>query len=121
MKMQENSLLDNTKKIFNVDDSGINMELRQGKVTVKKGSKNVHSLSKGSCDHITVNCCVSATGHVLPPMIIYEKSFPSAPYTAWGPLNALYAKSLNGYTDEELFLVGLSSLLPKHNILVKEC
>ena len=101
--LQENGLLDNAEKIFNVDESGINMELRQGKVIVKKGSKNVHCLSKGSRDHITVNYCVSAAGHVLPPMIIYEKSFPSAPYKARGPLNALYAKFLNGYMDEELF------------------
>ena len=96
-------MLDNAENIFNVDESGINMELRQGKVIVKKGSKNFHSLSKGSRDHITVNCCVSAAGHVLAPMIIYEKSFPSAPYKARGPLNALYAKFLNGYMDEELF------------------
>ena len=101
--LQENGLPDNAEKIFNLDESGINMELRQRKVIVKKGSKNVHSLSKGSRDYITVNCCVSAAGYVLPPMIIYEKSFPSAPYKAWGPLNALYAKSLNGYKDEELF------------------
>ena len=37
--LQENGLLDNAEKIFNVDESGINMELRQGKVIVKKGSK----------------------------------------------------------------------------------
>ena len=36
-------------------------------------------------------------------MIIYKKLFLSAPYKARGPLNALYAKSLNGYMDEELF------------------
>ena len=82
-------MLDNAEKIFNVDESGINTELRQGNVMVKKGSKNVHSLSKGSCDHITINCCVSAAGHVLPPMIIYEKLLPSAPYEARGSLNAL--------------------------------
>ena len=82
-------MLDNAEKIFNVDESGINTELRQGNFMVKKGSKNVHSLSKGSCDHITTNCCVSAAGHVLPPIIIYEKLFPSAPYEARGSLNAL--------------------------------
>ena len=60
--LQENGLLDDAEKIFNVDESGLNMVLRQGKVIVKKGSKNVHSLSKGSRDHITINCCVSAAG-----------------------------------------------------------
>ena len=72
------------------------MELRQGNGMVKKGLKKCHSLSEGSRHHIIVNCCVSAAGHVLPPIIIYEKLFPSAPYKARGPLNALYAKSSNG-------------------------
>ena len=36
-------------------------------------------------------------------MIVYEKSFPSALYKAQGPLKALYAKSLNGSMEEELF------------------
>ena len=34
--LQENGLLDNAEKIFNVDESGINMELKQRKVIVKK-------------------------------------------------------------------------------------
>ena len=37
--LQENGLLDNAEKIFNVDESGINMELRQRKGYCKKGLK----------------------------------------------------------------------------------
>ena len=37
--LQENGLLDNAEKIFNVDESGINMELRQGKVIRKRTQK----------------------------------------------------------------------------------
>ena len=52
-------------------------------------------------------------------MIIYEKLFPSAPYKAWGPLDALYAKSLNGYMDEELFFSWLKFFVAKTQHLGK--
>ena len=48
--------------------------------------------------------CCSASGLTLPPMIIFEKLWPSDPYSQKGPHGCLYAKSPNGYIDEELFL-----------------
>ena len=53
--LEENDLLDNLDKTFNTDESGININLRQGKVVVSHGSKQAHSESKGLHDHITVN------------------------------------------------------------------
>ena len=47
-------------KIFNVDESGINMALRKGKVVVRKGARSAYTHEKGSKDHITVNCCLNA-------------------------------------------------------------
>ena len=55
----EHDLLDKPEKLFNVDESGINMGTQQGKVVVTKGSKQAHSMSKETRDHITVNCCVN--------------------------------------------------------------
>ena len=46
-------------------------------------------------------------------MIIFEKAFPSA-YVAEGPINALYAKSPNGYMDEELFYSWFTKLFIPH-------
>ena len=118
--LEENDLLNKHDKIFNTDESGINMDLRQGKVVVSHGSKQAHSQSKGSCDHITINCPISAAGAALPPMIIFEKSFPSSAYVTQGPINTLYAKSPNGYMDEELFYSWFSKLsVPQTNHLGK--
>ena len=118
--LEENDLLNKRDKIFNTDESGINMDLRQGKVVVSRGSKQAHSQSKGSRDHITVNCAISLAGAALPPMIIFEKSFPSSAYVTQGPINALYAKSPNGYMDEELFYSWFSKLfVPQTNHLRK--
>ena len=63
---------------------------------IERGPKQAHSQSKGSRDHITVNCAISAAGTALPPMIIFEKSIPSSACVTQGPINALYAKSPNG-------------------------
>ena len=109
-RVLENDLLDKPGKIFNTDESGINMDLRQGKVMVSRGSKHAHSQPKVSRDHITINCAVSAAEAVLPPMIIFEKSFPSTAYVTQGPINALYVKSPNGCMDEELFYSWFSKL-----------
>ena len=109
--LEENDLLNSHNKTFNTDESGINMDLREGKIVVSHGFKQAHSQSKGSCDHITVNCAISVAGAALPPMIIFEKSFPSSTYITQGPINALYAKSPNGYMDEELFYSWFSNSL----------
>ena len=97
----EHDLLGKPENLFNVDESGINMDIQQGKVVVTKGLKQVHSMSKGTRDHITVNCCVNANGKCIPPMIIFEKCFLSTAHVKEG--NKLYAKSTNEYMDEELF------------------
>ena len=110
---------------FNTDESGINMELRQGKVVVSHGSKQAQSQSKSSNNHTIVNCAISTAGAVLPPMIIFEKSLPSTTYVTQGPINTLYAKSPNGYINEELFYSWFSKLfvpqtqhLGKRNLII---
>ena len=112
-------LIENDRdKLFNVDESGISMDFRLGKVAVTRGAMHAHSLSKGARNHITVNCCVAAAGQVLLPMIIFEKAFPLSPYFCEGPTNALYAKSPIGDMDllpflewfQEIFIVHTSHL-----------
>ena len=77
-------------------------------------------MEKGRKEHITVNCCLSAAGSALLSMIIYKQSFPSSPYKAEGIPGTLYAKSTNGYMDEELFFNWFSRLfVPRTNHLGK--
>ena len=114
-------ILDKPTRIFKVDESGLNLELRKGKVVVPRGAKHSYSQAKGGRDHITVQCCISASGQVIPPMLIYEKSFPSGNYVEKGPEGAIYAKSANGYIDEELFLVWLTKLFAPHTKHLGKC
>ena len=66
--------------IFNVDETGMSMDRSTGKVCVDRKTKKVYQESSGDREHITANVCCSASGQVLPPMIIFEKCFPSAHY-----------------------------------------
>ena len=40
--LEENELRNKCNKIFNTDESSINMDLRQGKVVISRGSKGMH-------------------------------------------------------------------------------
>ena len=75
----KNNLLDNPCHIYNMDESG--MPLRDK-------------------TQITIVACASASGHTLPPMVIFkgEKFNPmvNVPGT-------LYGMSENGWIDQELF------------------
>ena len=97
-------LIDKPEHIFNVDETGIEMNKQTGKVVVDRCIKKHHQESVGDREHITANVCCSATGQVLPPMLIFQKSFPSSNYASTGPDKCLYAKSDSGYMDGELFL-----------------
>jgi len=92
-------------RIYNCDESGMALDRMTSKVIVQRKTKQAYAESKGSRDHITVHTCVSASGHVIPPFIIFEKSFPSGPYSRTGPDGAVYAVSPNGYMDTELFFL----------------
>ncbi|XP_057297609.1 uncharacterized protein LOC130628645 [Hydractinia symbiolongicarpus] len=106
--------MDKPGTIFNVDESGMNLELRKGKVVIDRSQKHAYSQGEGSREHVTVNCCVSPGRLMVPPFIIYEKSFPSGNYSANGPTDALYGKSNNGYMDEDPFFKWFTRLfVPK--------
>ena len=62
-------------QIFNCDETFLPLNISSKKVIALKNSKHVYSVSRGNSDHITLLCCASEAGIVLPPMIIYSKSF----------------------------------------------
>ena len=114
----ENDIFDKPDKLFNVDESGLNLQLRKGKVVL--GAKQTHSYSKVESWDVTVNCCISAVGDVVLPFIIYKECTPSGNYEEKGPFGALYGESPNGYMDGRLLSFGLksSSYQIQHNLVV---
>lgn len=62
-----------------------------------------HSRQVASSEHITIHCCISASGATIPPFIIYKAAFPGGNYTSGGPDGAIYGKQTTGFMDSELF------------------
>ena len=92
-ELESIDILDKPEHIFNADKTGIDLNARSGKVIVSKNSKHAYSEQKAPRDHITSMTCCSASGQVLRPMMIFEKNWPSGPYSRNGPDGCLYGKS----------------------------
>ena len=90
------NLRNKLSSIFDCDESMVVMDRRTGKVVVSIKTKQAHAETKGTRDHITVNACVSASGLILRPQIIFQQAFPSSPCGRDGPDGALYSISPNG-------------------------
>ena len=79
--LDETGLIDKPSPIFNADESGVNLNSKVGRVVVKTKSKHAYSEQESIKDHITTMICYSASGLTLSPMIIFEKLWPSGPYS----------------------------------------
>ena len=85
-------ILDKPEHIFNSNETEIDLNARSGKVIVCKNSKHAYSEQKAPRDHITSMVYCSAFEQVLRPMIIFEKNWPTGPYSRNGPDGCLYGK-----------------------------
>lgn len=71
--LKENNLLNNPQKIFNLDESGLQMNNNPGKVVTNKGAKMVNCItSSEKGETISIITCVNAEGNFLPPCCIFK-------------------------------------------------
>ena len=111
-ELESIGVLDKPEHIFNADEAGIDLNARSGKVIVPKRSKHAYSEQKAPSDHITSMVCCSASGQVLQPMVIFEKNWPSGPYSRNGPDGCLFGKSAKmGTWNGNIFSHGLKRFL----------
>ena len=118
-ELESMDILNKLEHIFNADKSGIDLNARSGKVIVPKSSKHVYSKQNAPRDYITSMVYSSASAQVLRPVIIFEKNWPSGPYSRNGPHGCLHGKSTNGYMDEELFLTWFEEIFVLGNSHVR--
>ena len=92
--------------IFNADESGVSIVHRPGKVLTQLGRKTVYSISSAERGKThTILACVSASGLVLPPMMIYPRKRPVPDNFKEGAVpNTLFVTSENGWINADLFL-----------------
>ena len=61
-------------QVFNCDETGLSVVHRPGKVMAEVRRRNVYAVTSGEKGKThTVVSCVSASGYVLPPMMIYPR------------------------------------------------
>lgn len=100
-------------RIYNCDETGISIVPKSRcKIIALKGRKQVGALTSAERGAtITVETCFSATGHYIPPMIIFPRKrmkpelMVNAPEGAWGVC------SDSGWINTELFLGWLKKFI----------
>ena len=100
------NLVSKPMQIFNADETGISIVHKPGKVIAQLGRRNVYAITaaeKGKTH--TVLSCASASGFVLPPMIIYPRKQKVPDRLKEGCVaNTLFANSENGWINNSLYL-----------------
>ncbi|GFO08331.1 hypothetical protein PoB_003483600 [Plakobranchus ocellatus] len=92
-------------QIFNADESGFVTDPKSQVVLATKGAKRVNQhIGESGREQITVNCCGSASGKVLPPCVIYKGKNLYEAWSTGGPAGACYTTSEKGWMEDAQFL-----------------
>lgn len=101
--LQENGLSEYPALYFNMDETGFAYDPKASKTVQLCGEKNVLCVSSGSKSQVTVIACVSATGQVIPPLIVWKRK-TMAPEMAMKEIPGThYAFSESGWTNSNIF------------------
>ena len=112
--LQEFELSDKPGQIYNVDETGMSLDPPKLRVCTRKGQKKVHQRGGGNRSNITVVGSVSATGHIIPPFVIFEgKNFNHLLSQGEIP-GTMYGTSPKGWIDMELFRCWFSDHFLRH-------
>ena len=60
-------------QIFNMDETGMQLDPLAPKVIAKKGSRHPVATTSGDKSQITVVSCCNAAGYAMPPMVIFDR------------------------------------------------
>ncbi|KAJ8942178.1 hypothetical protein NQ318_002851 [Aromia moschata] len=100
----EYNLLEKPSHIFNMDETGVQLINKPGKVITTKGTKDVHVLtSKERGENVSVVACCSADGHFIPP-----ESTKKAEFSDGLPAGSkVYMNKKSSFINSDLFLLWL--------------
>jgi hypothetical protein len=103
-KIIELVLLNKSDRLFNADQSDLQMNTRGKHVVSEKRKKNVHSISpKEKGETVTVLACINASGNCMSPTIICKGRRLHAQYQGQLPPGSYVFKSDSGYINSEIF------------------
>ena len=102
-------------RLFNQDESSIELGSSSRRVLAKKGTKVIYHVSSGSREHITVSFACNAAGGMVPPRVIYKGVRNIAPSQLNLPEDGLSGKwtfsvAPKGYITRPLFVEVLQDI-----------
>lgn len=93
------------ERIYNMDEKGCRLTIHhQQTVLARKGTKRLHLIAPEHAENVTVVACVSATGNVMPPMILFKGKRMKPEFEDNLPAGALVKMSPKGSMTTELFI-----------------
>ena len=100
------NLISKPMQVYNVDETGISVVHKPGKVFSAVGRKHVYSLTSGEKGKThTVVVCVSASGHAIPPLMIYPRKRVVPESMKIGAVSGtMFMTSDNGWITKEIYL-----------------
>lgn len=114
--LEENNLFNKPGHIFNMDETGLQLNNRPGIVLAEKGSRNVCSVtSTERGETITLITCCNAEGNFLPPACVMKGKLKKNEYTDnMPPGSKLYMSQKSAYVNSVIFLEWLTGhFLPR--------
>ena len=90
-------------QIFNIDESGFPLNPKPPKTLCCRGTKTPSVFTSTDRSQITVVGCVSASGHAIPPMVIWDRKTLSPDLANGEVPGTIYGLSDKGWIDMELF------------------
>ena len=123
--LKDNYLFDKPGNIFNVDESGLQLNNKPDKVIAMKGSKDVHVLTSGEKgETVTLVACCNAEGNFLPPYCIFKGVNKKQEYGDGLPASWFenFQRKENRLTLMQTYSwIGCRIILPQESQLVKFC
>lgn len=109
--LTENDIIDKPNCIFNMDESGLQLNNRPGHVLAKKGSKAVSTItSTEKGETVTVIGCCNAEGTFLPPACIFKGKNKKAEFSdGMPPGSQVFMSEKSAYITSALFLEWLKT------------
>ena len=101
--LRANNLLNEPTLIFNCDETGMPLEHVPSSVIVLRGAKHASSVTTGNKAQVTVMACVSASGNVLPPLVIFDRKTLKKEMTEGEVPETMYGLTASGWIDSEIF------------------
>ena len=99
-------------RIYDMKETGFTAVQKPQKVFAQKGKHQVGAITSGERGrNVTFVCCVSATGHYVPPMVIYPCKRLKLELTEGAPAGSVFHCQENGWINTELFSAWLEHFI----------